>query len=123
MPLISKPTPLGEYVANDSALEQPRFIAKEAPSPSSTLESSDKSVFSAPSSISELPEPLKDNRRAKLANLVAKQLETTVALSPEAYFLLPVSIDCRLCPEVNILDRPMTDVYDALKWVETSCRK
>lgn len=30
--------------------------------------------------------------------------------------LLPVSIDYRLCPEVNIIDGPMTDVCDALKW-------
>jgi acetyl esterase/lipase len=30
--------------------------------------------------------------------------------------LLPVSIDYRLCPEVNITDGPMTDVCDALKW-------
>jgi acetyl esterase/lipase len=30
--------------------------------------------------------------------------------------LLPVSIDYRLCPEVNILDGPMTDVRDALRW-------
>ena len=30
--------------------------------------------------------------------------------------LLPVSIDYRLCPEVNIIDGPMTDVCDALRW-------
>lgn len=30
--------------------------------------------------------------------------------------LLPVSIDYRLCPEINIIDGPMTDVCDALKW-------
>lgn len=30
--------------------------------------------------------------------------------------LLPVSIDYRLCPEVNILDGAMTDVCDALQW-------
>ena len=30
--------------------------------------------------------------------------------------LLPVSIDYRLCPEVNILEGPMTDVCDALRW-------
>lgn len=29
---------------------------------------------------------------------------------------LPVSIDYRLCPEVNIIDGPMTDVRDALAW-------
>jgi acetyl esterase/lipase len=29
---------------------------------------------------------------------------------------LPVSIDYRLCPEVNILDGAMTDVCDALAW-------
>ena len=31
---------------------------------------------------------------------------------------LPVSIDYRLCPEVNIIDGPMTDVCDALQWVQ-----
>ncbi|KAK7957013.1 BcPKS16- polyketide synthase [Apiospora aurea] len=31
--------------------------------------------------------------------------------------LLPVSIDYRLCPEVNIIDGPMTDVCDAYRWV------
>ena len=30
--------------------------------------------------------------------------------------LLPVSIDYRLCPEVNLLEGPMTDVCDALEW-------
>ncbi|KAF2173930.1 hypothetical protein M409DRAFT_16198 [Zasmidium cellare ATCC 36951] len=30
---------------------------------------------------------------------------------------LPVSIDYRLCPEINIIDGPMTDVLDALQWV------
>jgi acetyl esterase/lipase len=30
---------------------------------------------------------------------------------------LPVSIDYRLCPEINIIDGPMTDVRDALGWV------
>ncbi|KAK8091035.1 Type I Iterative PKS [Apiospora phragmitis] len=30
--------------------------------------------------------------------------------------LLPVSIDYRLCPEVNILDGPLTDVCDAYRW-------
>jgi acetyl esterase/lipase len=30
--------------------------------------------------------------------------------------LLPVSIDYRLCPEVNLVEGPMTDVCDALRW-------
>jgi acetyl esterase/lipase len=29
---------------------------------------------------------------------------------------LPVSIDYRLCPEVNIIDGPMTDVRDGYLW-------
>ncbi len=29
---------------------------------------------------------------------------------------LPVSVDYRLCPEVNVLEGPMTDVCDALRW-------
>lgn len=30
-----------------------------------------------------------------------------------------VSVDFRLCPEVNILDGPMTDTREALQWVRT----
>lgn len=30
--------------------------------------------------------------------------------------LLPVSVDYRLCPEMNIIEGPMTDVCDALQW-------
>ena len=33
---------------------------------------------------------------------------------------LPVSIDYRLCPEINIIDGPMADVCDAFKWAHTS---
>ncbi|KAL9079385.1 MAG: hypothetical protein Q9157_001731 [Trypethelium eluteriae] len=33
---------------------------------------------------------------------------------------LPISIDYRLCPEVDIIDGPMRDVCDALEWVRTS---
>lgn len=29
---------------------------------------------------------------------------------------LPVSVDYRLCPEVNLLEGPVTDVCDALHW-------
>ena len=33
---------------------------------------------------------------------------------------LPVSIDYRLCPEVSLVDGPMTDVYDAYQWARTT---
>jgi len=29
---------------------------------------------------------------------------------------LPISVDYRLCPEMNLFDGPMTDCCDALKW-------
>lgn len=32
---------------------------------------------------------------------------------------LPISIDYRLCPEVNLVDGPMADVYDALRWAQS----
>ncbi|MCJ1436576.1 hypothetical protein MMC27_005956 [Xylographa pallens] len=32
--------------------------------------------------------------------------------------LLPVSIDYRLCPEINLIDGPITDVCDAYAWVQ-----
>ena len=33
--------------------------------------------------------------------------------------VLPVSIDYRLCPEVNLVDGPITDVSDAYVWAQT----
>lgn len=33
---------------------------------------------------------------------------------------LPVSIDYRLCPEVNLVDGPIADVRDAYQWAKTS---
>jgi acyl transferase domain-containing protein/acetyl esterase/lipase/acyl carrier protein len=32
---------------------------------------------------------------------------------------LPVSIDYRLCPEINLIDGPITDVCDAYRWART----
>ena len=32
--------------------------------------------------------------------------------------LLPISLDYRLCPEINLIDGPMTDVRDAYAWVQ-----
>jgi acetyl esterase/lipase len=33
--------------------------------------------------------------------------------------ILPVSVDYRLCPEVNIVDGPVRDVRDAFVWART----
>ena len=33
--------------------------------------------------------------------------------------IIPVSIDYRLCPEVNITEGPMTDVADAVQWARS----
>lgn len=30
---------------------------------------------------------------------------------------LPISVDYRFCPELNIIEGPMRDVYDALQWI------
>ena len=35
-----------------------------------------------------------------------------------AHGVLPVSIDYRLCPEINMIDGPITDVCDAYAWVQ-----
>ncbi|MCJ1282148.1 hypothetical protein MMC26_001471 [Xylographa opegraphella] len=35
-----------------------------------------------------------------------------------AHGLLPVSIDYRLCPEINLVDGPIADVCDAYAWVQ-----
>ena len=32
--------------------------------------------------------------------------------------ILPVSLDYRLCPEINLIDGPITDVRDALFWAQ-----
>lgn len=34
--------------------------------------------------------------------------------------ILPISLDYRLCPEINLIDGPMTDVRDACAWAQTS---
>ncbi|KAM7212102.1 conidial yellow pigment biosynthesis polyketide synthase [Rhypophila decipiens] len=36
-----------------------------------------------------------------------------------AHGFLPVSIDYRLCPEINLIDGPMADVCSAYKWAQT----
>lgn len=36
-----------------------------------------------------------------------------------AHNVLPVSIDYRLCPEINLIDGPITDVCDAYAWAQT----
>lgn len=36
-----------------------------------------------------------------------------------AHNILPVSIDYRLCPEINLVNGPITDVCDAYAWVQT----
>lgn len=32
--------------------------------------------------------------------------------------ILPISLDYRLCPEVNLIDGPITDIRDAYSWVQ-----
>ena len=34
--------------------------------------------------------------------------------------ILPISLDYRLCPEINLIDGPITDVRDACAWAQTS---
>lgn len=36
-----------------------------------------------------------------------------------AHNVLPVSIDYRLCPEINLMDGPIADVCDAYAWAQT----
>lgn len=37
-----------------------------------------------------------------------------------AHGILPVSLDHRLCPEINIIDGPMSDVRDAVSWARST---
>ena len=37
-----------------------------------------------------------------------------------AHNVLPVSIDYRLCPEINLIDGPIADVCDAYAWTQKS---
>ncbi|KAH7094593.1 BcPKS16, polyketide synthase [Paraphoma chrysanthemicola] len=47
-----------------------------------------------------------------------------IRLHQAAYLLehniLPISIDYRLCPEINLIDGAMTDVRDAVSWARTT---
>ena len=36
--------------------------------------------------------------------------------------ILPISLDYRLCPEINLIDGPMTDVCDAYAWAQSPSR-
>jgi acetyl esterase/lipase len=36
-----------------------------------------------------------------------------------AHNILPISIDYRLCPEINLIDGPIADVCDAYAWAQT----
>lgn len=72
---------LSEYVVRNSSLEQAESSDRSVATPSSSSASRDESPSSPASSVSEAPQLLGDNQRAKLAKLVAEQLETNVALS------------------------------------------
>lgn len=37
-----------------------------------------------------------------------------------AHGILPISLDHRLCPEINIIDGPMADVRDAVLWARST---
>lgn len=37
--------------------------------------------------------------------------------------ILPISFDYRLCPEINLIDGPITDTRDALFWVQNQLPK
>lgn len=34
--------------------------------------------------------------------------------------ILPISFDYRLCPEINLIDGPMSDICDAYAWAQSS---
>ena len=36
--------------------------------------------------------------------------------------ILPISLDYRLCPEIDLIDGPMTDVRDAYAWAKSPSR-
>lgn len=54
-----------------------------------------------------------------LSRKAVRPHQTTLLLG---HGLLPISVDYRLCPEVNLIEGPMADVRDALKWVRTRLR-
>ena len=51
-----------------------------------------------------------------LSRKAIRPLQTAFLLT---HGVLPVSIDYRLCPEVNLIDGPITDVCDAYAWAQT----
>ena len=51
-----------------------------------------------------------------LSRKAIRPLQTAFLL---AHNVLPVSIDYRLCPEINLVDGPIADVNDAYSWAQT----
>ena len=51
-----------------------------------------------------------------LSRKAIRPLQTAFLLD---HNILPISIDYRLCPEINLVDGPITDVSDAYSWVQT----
>lgn len=49
------------------------------------------------------------------SDVLSRQVQTLLD-----YGFLPISIDCRLCPEINIRDGAIADVADAPAWVRSS---
>lgn len=50
-----------------------------------------------------------------LSRKAIRPFQTAVLLANN---VLPISIDYRLCPEVNLIDGPIKDVCDAYAWVQ-----
>ncbi len=50
-----------------------------------------------------------------LSRKAIRPLQTAFLL---AHNVLPISIDYRLCPEINLIDGPIADVCDAYAWVQ-----
>jgi acyl transferase domain-containing protein len=91
---------LRDYLVRQSALEQSSSSGVTSPPPLSSSESISENLSSAATSLSEQPELLKDNKRAKLAKLVAEQLETTVVLLTETC-LGDLGLDSLLSVEIE----------------------
>ena len=51
-----------------------------------------------------------------LSRKAVRPYQTTLLIE---YGMLPISLDYRLCPEVNLIEGPMADVRDALRWART----
>lgn len=111
----TEPRPLGEQ--RSLAMNPPKFETVEAVYKEIDGVKIEADIFMPPSSPSTRPMPV----ALMLHGGAHMALSRKTARPPQIAYLLdnnvlPVSLDYRLCPEINVVDGAMTDVRDAFGW-------